>query len=92
MRPLDPGHVISDVGRRVAELRRGRDWTQERLAEEAEVSLKYLQRVEAGRENLTVQSLVKLANLLHASMLAFFERPRSRGRPMPGRPPKNKKA
>jgi transcriptional regulator with XRE-family HTH domain len=38
----------------VAERRRAYGLTQEQLAEKLDVSLKYLQRVEAGEENLTL--------------------------------------
>lgn len=89
MRSAKPDRVIRDVGRRVAEGRMRRGLTQEQLAEEAGVSLKYLQRVEAGKENLTVQSLVKLANLLRVEVIELFKRPRS-ARPGPGRPPRKR--
>jgi transcriptional regulator with XRE-family HTH domain len=60
MRLANPERVRRDIGRRVAELRVARELTQERLAEKAAVSVKYLQRVEAGRENLTIESMVRL--------------------------------
>ncbi len=59
MSRLDPDLVLRSVGRRVAELRSG---TQEELAERLGVSIKYLQRIEAGRPNLTIRSLVRIAN------------------------------
>lgn len=89
MRPVVPEKVLRDIGRRVAELRREKKLTQEQCAEHAGFALKYLQRIEAGRENLTVRSLVKLANLLGVRMVQLLRAPRSRvvrrGRP-PGRP------
>ncbi len=86
MRPTDPARLIRDVGRRIAEIRAARGWTQEALAEHAHVSLKYLQRVEAGRENLTLRSVVRLANHLRVPVGDLFERPRSRA-VRQGRPP-----
>lgn len=82
----DPEQVLRDIGRRVAELRMKQGMTQERFAEAVlGVSLKYLQAVEAGRENLTVISLVKLANLANANVAELFTPPASReirrGRP-----------
>jgi transcriptional regulator with XRE-family HTH domain len=79
--------VRGDVGRIVAELRRARGLTQERLAEELRVTLKYLQRVEAGKENLTIGSLVKIANRLRVKVKALFEEPASR-HIRRGRPPR----
>ncbi|MBI3073009.1 MAG: helix-turn-helix transcriptional regulator [Deltaproteobacteria bacterium] len=77
--------VLRAVGRRFAELRARRGLTQETLAERIGVSLKYLQRIEAGRENLTLKSLVELANTFRVKVDDLFRRPVSlavrRGRP-----------
>ena len=86
MRRQEPERVLKDIGRRVAEIRTGHGMTQERFAEEVlAVSLKYLQAVEAGRENLTVVSLVKLANLARVRVADLFTAPATRairrGRP-----------
>ena len=80
------GAVAKDVGRRVAEIRAERGLTQERLAEALNVSPKYVQRIEAGRENLTIESLVRIANHLRVKVGALFERPATRV-VRPGRPP-----
>jgi transcriptional regulator with XRE-family HTH domain len=79
--------VLKAIGRRIAELRRSAGWTQEQLAERIAVSPRYLQSVEAGRENLTVESLVTFANALKVSVPSFFESPTER-EPRQGRPPK----
>lgn len=89
MRPADPDRIVRDVGRRVGELRAAASLTQEKLAALAEVSLKYLQRVESGEENLTIRSLVRLANLLGVPVASLLEAPTSQ-RPRVGRPPKTK--
>lgn len=79
--------VLRDLGRRVAELRAARGLTQERFAEDANITAQYLQRIEAGRENLTVRSLVRLAGLLHVSVTDLFAKPAQR-EVRPGRPRK----
>jgi transcriptional regulator with XRE-family HTH domain len=88
MRATKTERVMRGVGRRVAELRLTAELTQERLAEKCKVSLKYLQRVEAGRENLTLESLVKLANVLKVAPSALLEPPSTLARPRLGRPAK----
>lgn len=88
MRPADPDRVVLDVGRRIAEARAARQLTQEELAEELGVSIKYLQRVERG-QNLSIRSLVQLANALHIHTAELFFEPRSRRRPS-GRPRRSK--
>jgi transcriptional regulator with XRE-family HTH domain len=89
MPALDPDSVIFALGRRLAELREQRGITQEQLAEQAEVSVKYLQRLESGQENLTIRSVVKFANLLRVRVPALFTAP-SRAQRRPGRPAKKK--
>ena len=86
-RSLDAENVIADVGRRVAELRAQKGLTQQALAEELGLSWKYLQQVELGLENLTIKSLVRLANALGATPVDLFNAPVSRKR-RPGRPRK----
>lgn len=84
-RIFDAEDVIADVGRRVAELRAQKGLTQQALAEELELSWKYLQQVELGLENLTLKSLVRLSNALGATPVDLFSAPVSRKR-RPGRP------
>jgi DNA-binding XRE family transcriptional regulator len=87
VREQDPQRVLRDIGRRVAEVRKRRRQTQEQFAESIGLSHKYLQAIEGGRENLSVRSLVKLANLLRIRAGDLFRAPRSR-QVRRGRPPK----
>jgi transcriptional regulator with XRE-family HTH domain len=74
------------VGRRVAELRGDRGWTQETFAERLGVSVQYLRRIELGKTHITVPKLVEFANALRVAPAALFAKPRSmtvqRGRPV----------
>ena len=80
-----PATLTRDVGRRVAELRAVQGWTQEAFAELAQVSVGYVRQVESGRENLTIASLAKLAELLGVDAAELLVPPISRetkrGRP-----------
>jgi transcriptional regulator with XRE-family HTH domain len=77
--------VLHDLGRRVAELRAGRGLTQEAISTRLDVNVQYIQRVERGVENLTVASLVRLADQLGAQVADLFAAPANRisrvGRP-----------
>ena len=64
---------LKKVGRRIAELRQGAELTQEQLAAKLKITLKYLQRAEAGRHKLSVESLVRFSRVLKA----LFEEPRT---------------
>lgn len=85
MRPVSPAQVERALGRRVAELRNARGWTQERFAERLAVSVQYLRRIELGQTHVTVPKLVELANALRVLPADLFRKPRSmlvrRGRP-----------
>lgn len=83
---LDSEQLLEDVGRRIANMRVDRKLTQAELAARAEVSIKYLQRVEAGQENLTLRSIAKFANLFGVGIVSFFTGPVDE-RPSRGRPP-----
>ncbi len=83
--PAEPARVIQGVGRRIAERRAQLDMTQDQLAEALGVSVQYVNRLEAG-ENLTIRSLVQIANLLGLTITELFEPPVSTERPKRGRP------
>jgi ribosome-binding protein aMBF1 (putative translation factor) len=85
VKPIDPQKLAQQVGRRVAELRSEIGLTQAELAEHMEVSVRYLQSIEAGAENLTLETIAKLASVLGAKPIAFFEPPATK-KPRPGRP------
>lgn len=87
MRRIDPDRLLRDVGRRLAELRAEKGATQESFAAEAGLSTRYVQRIEAGEENLTLRSLAILASVLRSPVATLLEPPRTRGA-RKGRPPK----
>jgi transcriptional regulator with XRE-family HTH domain len=84
----DDTKLLRAVGRRIAELRAERDWTQEEFAERYRVSLKYVQNLELGTENLTLTSLARVARVLGTQIRELLVPPRSleanRGRPRKG--------
>jgi transcriptional regulator with XRE-family HTH domain len=84
----DPDRLVRDVGRRIAELRRAANMTQEQLAEALNASVQYVSRIEIG-ENLTLHTLAKVANALHVPVAALFEAPGPKAREVKrGRPRK----
>lgn len=81
-----PEVIIADVGRRIAEARRQRGWTQQKAADHLRMEVQSLQRIERG-ENLTIRSLVKIAGVFGVPTRSLFDEPESRER-RPGRPKK----
>ena len=78
MRSHDIDDTVRNVGRRVAELRAKARLTQEEQAERLGFTLKYLQRIEGGGENLTVRSLVKIGGAFGVPVTELFRKPRTR--------------
>lgn len=77
--------VIQSVAANVRATRLNRGMTQEQLAEAADITPAYLQRVEYGRVNISVVTLVALAEALEVRLDTLVEPARlERGRP--GRP------
>lgn len=75
MKREDPAELLRKVGLRLAELREKRGWSRERFAERLQVSSRYLGRLEAGRQNLTVHRLAWLANELGVRVVDLLAEP-----------------
>lgn len=86
MKPERAEQVISNVGRRIAEVRRELGWTQQEAAEILKMPVNNLQRMEMGM-NLTIRTLVRLANGFGVPTRALLDPPTSK-KPRPGRPRK----
>lgn len=79
--------IIANVGRRIAEVRRALELTQQEAAERLKMPLKNFQALEAGK-NITIRTLVRIARGLGVPTRALFEPAspvtRRRGRPRIG--------
>ena len=89
---MEPDHrkLLRAVGRRIAELRAERGWTQEAFAEHYGASAKYAQTLELGSENLSLATLARIARTLKAPVRELFAPPKSL-KANPGRPKKHTK-
>lgn len=76
--------IQEGVGRRIAEERHARNWTQQELADRLKIEVQSLQRFERG-EIATIATIVKVANMLGVTTRSLFDKPASRRRPT-GRP------
>lgn len=69
-----PGMDIKEkVGRRIRQLRKELDISQEALALKAEVDRTYVTDVEAGRRNVSLEILERLIKALEVSFKEFFK-------------------
>lgn len=62
------GEILSILGKRVRDLRVRRGWSQEKLAEKANLHPTYIRGIERGKRNPSYLSLAKLARALSVSL------------------------
>ena len=60
------------LGRRIRSLRTAKEWTQEKLGAEADISYKFLGEIERGQQNPSFNSLVKIAAALKVNLPELF--------------------
>jgi transcriptional regulator with XRE-family HTH domain len=68
--PTDPKVAF---GARLAQLRKEKGWSQEKLALESGIARSYLGGVERGQRNIALINIVKLADTLQIPASALFE-------------------
>jgi len=61
-----------DLAQRIRDLRHEKQWSQERLAEEASMHRTYLAGIERALRNPSLENLVKLANALGVTLAELF--------------------
>jgi len=60
------------VGKKIKTLREKKEMTQQQLAKPFGSERSYICDVEAGRKNVTLETLLKIANELEVEVIAFF--------------------
>lgn len=61
------------IGARIRSLREAKGMTQEGLAEVMDINAKYLSNIERGKENPTLDMLIKFADALEVEMWEIFD-------------------
>jgi len=65
--------VSKALGRRIRQLRQGKGWSQEYLADEAGMHRTYMWGIEQGVRNPSVRHLTRIADALNVSLGTLFE-------------------
>ena len=60
------------LGARIRKLRKEREWSQERMAEECGMHWTYVGQVERGERNLTLRSIQTIAKAFHMKISDLF--------------------
>lgn len=71
--PQRRDRLLQALGARVRRLREAKSWTQEVLAERADLDRSYIAGIEAGLRNPSVRAAAKLARGLGVSLSELFE-------------------
>jgi len=58
---------LQDIGNRITELRKRLGWTQEELAEKADLTPQFVSYAEAGKRAMRPENLLKLSKALNVS-------------------------
>lgn len=61
-----------DVGNRIRELRKNKNYTQEKLAKLCELDRTYINSIEQGKRNISLVNLEIIADNLGVSLYEFF--------------------
>lgn len=61
------------LGKKIKELRKAKGITQEGLANEAEIGLAQVKRIEAGNVNTSISSIYRITVALNISLSKLFE-------------------
>lgn len=64
--------ILTKVGRSIRALRKARNWSQEELAERADLHVNFIGGVERGERNLTLENLAKLSRGLKTPLSDIF--------------------
>lgn len=65
-------NVPARLGRRMKEIRTVRDMTQEKLAEKARISTRYLSRLELGEQSPSIRTVERIADALGVEIWELF--------------------
>lgn len=60
------------LGRRISEIRKIKDITQEELAEKANLTVSYISKIETGKKNPTIATIEKIAQALGVDIYQLF--------------------
>ena len=64
---------LKEFGKNLRRIRKGKGFTMESVANEAEIEYRQLGRIERGEINTTIISLLRIANVLKIEVKELFE-------------------
>lgn len=65
--------IAEIVGQRIRNFRTQREWSQEKLAEKADLHASYIGQIERAEKNATIESMEKISIALEIPMARLFQ-------------------
>ena len=72
--------IVEILGNNIRNLRKERNWTQEQLAEKAEISVPYMTQIELGKKQASLETVENIAKALSVSIDELFRSSPSRSK------------
>lgn len=72
IRAIDKEGLIQ-IGLRIKQLRKEKDMSQEQIAFSANISLSQISKLESGRHNTSISSIMSICRALNITISEFFE-------------------
>ena len=72
--------IVEILGNNIRNLRKERNWTQEQLAEKAEISVPYMTQIELGKKQASLETVENIAKALSVSIDELFRSSPSRNK------------
>ena len=73
MKAKPASDVLNQFGRKVRQLRKHREWSQETLAEKTGLHRTYIGAIERGERNLSLENIAKIADAFEIPIAALFQ-------------------
>lgn len=61
-------YLIKDIGKRISHLRKEKGITQEKLAEELDITIKHMSSVERGVSSLSLEKIIAISKLFDCTL------------------------
>lgn len=65
--------ILKGIGKRILEIRKLRGFTQEALADYANIDRTYIGYIENGKQNISISILCKIANVLETPIIELLK-------------------
>jgi transcriptional regulator with XRE-family HTH domain len=70
---MEKDNILIELGARIKELRASKNLTQETVADKCDWDFTTVSRIENGKTNITMESIIKLCNAMDVTLEELFK-------------------